>query len=385
MEVAVKARRAFVIAAVTLALMPLARSGHELPVYPSYYPHEIEIAAYRPEQAGALLAAGQLHAYVAAAPRLEAAAPDGIGSVPSLGSLVVVKLNPGSSLAKDEASACAIVGTVARAMAGKGGDLVAHPYPVTPLHGDYLHHADLAEAAAARLAAGADAWPAAGSRPRVRTVGAVAEGLVRPEWRAEGADWDAAIYEVDARHLVQSSTALVNGWAGPRWVRSGWFHAYRVLAEATESQVKERVEADVGRLQAGDIADPAARANLERDVVRQLTAGCRAAVAGYTVRREHFNIGFSTGIENIASDALEGFSSPMFLRTVKLKDFPWNGWLKLGTPTPPQAAWNPVGGFTDEFGRLLWFAVGDPAAMPSPYDHGWVLNRISEVEETPRR
>ena len=44
----------------------------------------------------------------------------------------------------------------------------------------------------------------------------------------------------------------------------------------------------------------------------------------------------------------------------------------------------PVGGFTDDFGRLMWFAVGDPAAIPSPYDHGWVLNRISEVEASPR-
>jgi hypothetical protein len=75
----------------------------------------------------------------------------------------------------------------------------------------------------------------------------------------------------------------------------------------------------------------------------------------------------------------------MFLRTVKLKDFPWNGWLKLGTGTPPLSAWNPVGGFTDDFGRLLWFSVGDAAAIPSPYEHAWVLNRISEVEQTPRR
>jgi hypothetical protein len=75
----------------------------------------------------------------------------------------------------------------------------------------------------------------------------------------------------------------------------------------------------------------------------------------------------------------------MFLRTVKLKDFPWNGWLKLGVASPPQAAWNPVAGFTDAFGRLMWFAVGDPAAVPSPYDHTWVLNRISEVEAVPRR
>ena len=64
--------------------------------------------------------------------------------------------------------------------------------------------------------------------------------------------------------------------------------------------------------------------------MRRLTAGCRAMVAGYTVKREHFNASFSDGIENIAYDALEGLNSPMFMRTVKLKDFPWNGWLKLG-------------------------------------------------------
>jgi hypothetical protein len=107
-------------------------------------------------------------------------------------------------------------------------------------------------------------------------------------------------------------------------------------------------------------------------------------VVGYTVRREYFNASFSAGIENLAPDAIEGFASPMFLRTVKLKDFPWNGWLKLANAAPPQAAWNPVGGFTDEFGRLMWFAIGDAAAIPSPYDHGWVLNRIAEIEATPR-
>ena len=33
----------------------------------------------------------------------------------------------------------------------------------------------------------------------------------------------------------------------------------------------------------------------------------------------------------------------------------------------------------------MWFAVGDPAAVPSPYEAAWMLNRISEVEQTPRR
>jgi hypothetical protein len=108
-------------------------------------------------------------------------------------------------------------------------------------------------------------------------------------------------------------------------------------------------------------------------------------VAGYTLKREHFNATFSAGIENLSYDGLEGLASPMFLRTVKLKDFPWNGWLQLGLAPPPESAWNPVGGFTDPFGRLVWSAVGDPAAIPTPGDAGWTLNRFSDVEASPRR
>ena len=113
--------------------------------------------------------------------------------------------------------------------------------------------------------------------------------------------------------------------------------------------------------------------------------GCRKTVAGYTVKREYFNSEFSAGIENIAYDAHEGFNSPMFIRTVKLKDFPWNGWLALGVDGRPQAAWNPIAGFTDPFGRLMWITLGDPAAVPSPYDENWVFNRISDVASKPRR
>ena len=134
-----KARRAIILITAGLLVAPVARSGHEQPVYPSYYPHEIEIAAVAPQRAGALLVAGQIHAYVGDAPRFEAPVPDAIGSVPSLGSFVVVRLNANSAYASDEISACAGVGTIVREMATKGGDVIAHPYPITPLHGDYLH------------------------------------------------------------------------------------------------------------------------------------------------------------------------------------------------------------------------------------------------------
>jgi hypothetical protein len=376
------ARRALILVAAALLLAPMARSGHEQPVYPSYYPHEIEIAAVEPQEAGDLLGAGKLHGYVGGAPGFAAAPPKKVASAPSLGAFVVVRMNRGSPLAKDDAASCGVVAAVVRALAVKGGDVIAHPYPVTPFHGDYLHHADLAEAAKARLAG--DAVP--GASLKLRTEGALAQSLVRPEWRANGADWDAAIQEVEAGRLVASATTSVNGWMGPRWVRAGWFQAYLLLADTIAvPEARQALEADAARLQSGEVADPTERANLERGLVRRLTAGCRGAVAGYTLRREYFNVSFSDGIENIVFDALEGLNSPMFLRTVKLKDFPWNGWLKLGVGRPPAAAWNPVAGFTDDFGRLMWSALGDPAAIPSPYDDRWVLNRMSEVEASPNR
>jgi hypothetical protein len=377
-------RHVLIIAAILVVLAPLARSGHELPVYPSYYPHEIEITALDPERAGMLLAAGDLNAYVGGTPRFAETLPRDVESVTSLGSFLVVKLNPQSPAANEEASACAVIGTVLRALSSGGESIIPYPYPVTPLHGDYLVHADLAEAKVARFAAVAE--PSTGRSPKISIEGALAERIGRPEWRAQGGVyWDAFLGEVDARRLVADASTHLNGWSGPQWVRSGWFHAHRLLADGVaDPEERRRIDGDLARLQSGDAAGAVERANLERDMVRRLTAGCRAAVVGYTVRREYFNASFSAGIENLAPDVLEGFSSPMFLRTAKLKDFPWNGWLKLGTGTPPKAAWNPVGGFTDEFGRLMWFAVGDAAAIPSPYDHGWVLNRISDIEATPR-
>ncbi len=377
-------RRALVLTAAVLLAATVARSGHELPVYPSYYPHEIEIAAMAPERAAELMRAGKLHAYVGGAPAFAAAPDDKIGMVESLGAFIVVRLNPDSQYAKDEASACAAAGAIVRDMAARAGGsgFVAHPYPVTPFHGDYLAHADRAEAARRRILGG-DAPQLPGDF-EVRASG-LARDLVRPEWLSEGT-WDAAIEEVGAAGLVADATVALNGWLGPRWARSGWFHAYRLLeGSITDGARKQEVEAIVARLQTGAYAGNVERLNLERELVGLLASGCRAMVAGYTVKREHFNAEFSAGVENISFDALQGFSSPMFLRTVKLKDFPWNGWLQLGLNGRPAAAWNPIGGFTDPFGRLMWFAIADPAAIPSPYEAAWTLNRISEVEASPKR
>ena len=380
-------RSAFIIVTMALTIVTVARSGHEMPVYPSYYPHEIEIATIAPERAADPLIASKIQAYVGRAPRFAAAPPVSIGSVESLGSFVIVRVNPSSPLAKNGRSACTIAEIVIRDLAGKGGGLILHPYPVTPFHGDYLHHVDLAEAAKARILSGrADSSDTGVKNLKLKAGSELAQTLVRPEWRTQGSDWDVEVTEVDATELVASASFAMNGWLGPAWVRTGWFHAHLLLSEqAGDENLKQRIETHVQRLRTVAYDGEVERINLERSLVTALVSGCHKRVAGYTVKREYFNVDSSAGIENIAYDSLNGLNSPMFIRTVKLKDFPWNGSLALGIGEPPAAAWNPVAGFSDEFGRLIWSAVGDPALIPSPYESAWMLNRISDVQSSAKQ
>jgi hypothetical protein len=374
------ARRVVLVVTLALAAVTVARSGHELPVYPSYYPHEIEIATLSPERAADLLAEGKLHAYVGSEPRFAGTAPEQVVAVESLGAFLVVRVNPLSPLAKDEASACVMRTAVLHRVAASGGDFVVHPYPVTPLHGDYLYHIDRAEAAKEGMRGDGSRLPAAGIKVKAEGFAAT---LVPADWRAPSSEWDIEVAEVATADLLARNTTMTNGWQGPPWLRTGWFHARLLLAGA--GRPSDRVGEMIELLEADAFASPAERINAERNLVAALTQGCHAAIVGYRVRREFMNIEFSTGIENIGFDALTGLHSPMFLRTVKLKDFPWNGWLALGVQGRPEAAWNPIAGFTDAYGRLMWSALGDPAAIPSPYDSAWMLNRISDVDTSGRR
>jgi hypothetical protein len=376
-----KRRTAFTLLLVTAGLIDVARSGHEFPVYPSYYPHEIRIETMAPDRAVGLLLEGKIQAYIGPEPRFSNASPDSILAVESLGSLLIVRVNPESSRAPDHAAACVLARTVIREIARRHGQFRFHPYPVTPYDGDYLYHTDLADAARIRFvgtAAGAGATSAQG--PRVRTSSVLAKSLVPADWNTQGSARDVDIDEVSAADLAAASTMVTNGWIAPPWARSGWSRAARLLAPSVDDpRQRIRVRGDLERLESGAFAGTVERIRLERELVSELANGCRALVAGYTVKREYISADYSAGIENIAFDSIAGINSPMFVRTVKLKDFPWNGWLSLGMDSGPAAAWNPIAGFSDPFGRQMWNAIGDPALLPSPNDAGWVLNRISDV------
>ncbi|HEX9471102.1 MAG TPA: hypothetical protein VF957_16330 [Bradyrhizobium sp.] len=366
-----------------LAVIGPARSGHELPVYPSYYPHEIEIKTIAPDAAGSLLLHSKIHAYLGNEPHFSASVSD-LSTVESLGSLVTVRINPRSSYAKEEASACAAVRAIARKISSNNPDVILHPYPITPLHGDYLHHVDLAEAAKRRLLSDTQVESAIRDL-KVKAADSSSKRLLRVESTALESDWDIEIKETTLPELIASAMTVINGWLLPPAARSGWYQAYLVLRDALDVGARQRAEADLQRIQSSDFGDPADRINLERAIVTALVSDCRQVVVGYTLKREYFNTEFSAGIENIAFDSLTGLNAAIFIRTVKLKDFPWNGWLYLGIDAQPTSAWNPITGFSDRFGQLMWSAVADPALLPSPYDQAWMANRISEIQATPPR
>lgn len=366
-----------------LAVLGPARSGHELPVYPSYYPHEIEIKTIAPDAAGSLLLQSKIHAYLGNAPHFSGSVSD-LSTVESLGSLVTARINPQSSYAKEEASACAAVRAIARKISSNNPDVILHPYPITPLHGDYLHHVDLAEAAKRRLLSDTQVESAIQDL-KVKAADASSKRLLRVESTAPESDWDIEIKETTLPELIASAMTVIDGWLLPPAARSGWYQAYLVLHDALDLGARQSVEADLQRIQSSDFGDPVDRINLERAIVTALVSDCRQVVVGYTLKREYFNTEFSAGIENIAFDSLTGLNAAIFIRTVKLKDFPWNGWLYLGIDARPTTAWNPITGFSDKFGQLMWSAVADPALLPSPYDQAWMANRISEIQATPPR
>jgi hypothetical protein len=376
----VQAAAAALMAVLFMMLFPsAARPGHELPYYPSYYPQEIRLEAIEPGPAATLLQKSTIHAYIGTDLFQQGKVPAGVDAARSLGSYLVLTFNPASEALSDPQRRCTAASQLL-AVLGEPQDVYrVHPYPVTPYHMDYLHHFDVLESIRKMLRdRPANTGDAGGSRMKVRAHGLLAETVIPPSWRATDDNWDVMVEEVDINSVVQVDITSMNGWQGPPWQKEGWHHAYRILApHLTDETARLAVASIYQRLTNGHYHGQEERLNLERQLVALLTQGCGRVVVGYTVKREYYSTDFSAGVENIAYDAQAGFNSPLFMRTVKLKDFPWNGWLKVGIQAQPIAAWNPIGGFTDAPGRLLWFTLGDPALILATHNSTWMANRFS--------
>jgi len=342
-----------------LTAAPATEAGHEVSYYPSFYPQEIRIEPLDPQAAARefLSKTDPLHAYIGAAPRFAGEAPMHLKSVVSLRSYITASVDPKSARAQSRDARC---GALAHAAAGlaKEPDTVAHPYPVTPYHADYLGHADRLHGAAKQASA---SLPDAGG-PAL------------------------AIHDVQVDELLRKAGVGSNIWVSSPWAKEGWFQAYHLLRAALSDKAQgERADALYERLTLGRFKDLAERLGAGRELVAALTQSCERGVIGYRLRRETYSDEFSNGIENIASDSQFGLNSPIVVRTVKLKDFPWNGWLRLGIGTTATAAWNPVAGFSDAAGRLVWAAIGDDAFLPVTYASHWVQNRAEILADEEER
>jgi hypothetical protein len=373
-----RARTAGLVLGLTCAVVVAPTSSladHEISYFPSFYPHEIRIEPLDPERAAREFVSkiDPLHVYVGAAPRFSGQIPEHLKSVESLKSLITVSVNPQSSRLQGREARCRALEEAAAALAAPP-DVVMHPYPITPYHADYLGHADrLPPGKATRTPTGAPA-------PTFRADADVS--LLSPQALVQATNWDVSLDETSVNALLIEAGISFNDWSAPPWTKEGWFQAYQLLRPPL-SQANDREQADelYDRLTHNEFRDRTEQINLERELLAALIGSCERAVVGYRLRREFYTDDFSDGIENIAVDSQSGLNSAVFLRTVKLKDFLWNGTLRIGVDPRPTAAWNPIAGFNDAAGRLAWSTVGDNAFLPIPYNSRWVQNR-AEIRTT---
>jgi hypothetical protein len=363
------------LACAVVIASPSAQADHEVSYFPSFYPQEIRIEPLDAEGAAREFVnkTDPLHVYVGTAPSFSGQIPEHLKSGESLKSLITVSVNPQSSLLQSREVRCHALDQAAAGLAAPP-DVVMHPYPITPYHADYLGHADrVSPGKAART-------PTRATAPTFRS--GVDLSLLSPQARVQATDWDVSLDETSVSALLIDAGVGFNDWPAPPWTKEGWFQAYQLLRPAL-SQASDREQADglYERLTHNEFRDRAEQFNLERELLAALIGSCERAVVGYRLRREYYTDDFSDGIENIAVDSQSGLNSAVFLRTVKLKDFLWNGWLRIGIDPRPTAAWNPIAGFTDAAGRLVWSTVGDNAFLPIPYNSRWVQNR-AEIRAT---
>src|SRR5262249_3458260 len=224
------------------ALLCVARAdaGHELPFYPGYYPQEIRLETVPVTDAASNPAKTDLHAYLGADPLVGRNDPTDIRSVESLSGYVVLTFNPSSSAVPTAERRCDSAHRVVKAFASPPTGYVAHPYPVTPYHPDYLEHFDVAQS----ILRAYDTTAASASVPRLNVVpggslaakltGALAKRASQP---------DVVVEEVKVDDLLAPRRIAIDGWSGPPWLKEGWFHAYLLEARAITDRAR-REKAD---------------------------------------------------------------------------------------------------------------------------------------------
>ena len=184
----------------------MAEAGHEITFYPSFYPQEVAVRFTSPATAAALLRQNKIHAYAGGDPFAGGAAPAHVRFTESLRGFVVLSFPRAVGAFAGADARCAAGAAMLRALAGRA-PFVAHPYPITPYHDDYVAHVDLVQKARDRVA---------GALPRVRATGALAAALAAVGVPRGGADAEAVLEEIELPALLATAETRLNGWIAVR-------------------------------------------------------------------------------------------------------------------------------------------------------------------------
>lgn len=115
-----------------LVLIP-AEAGHELPYYPSFYPHKIRVEVVSPEAAATRLQQGTLQAYAGATPCFSAPPPAYVSAVSSLGAYLVLTFDGAVAQQWQPEQRCAVLQDMVSILAVGATNLC-----IPPLSGDTL-------------------------------------------------------------------------------------------------------------------------------------------------------------------------------------------------------------------------------------------------------
>ena len=218
---------AFVLIGIAAAIVTVARGGHELPIYPSYYPHEIEIKvararAARPRRCARERSRPMSVAVCAMSARRPSRCARSSRSAPSSPCASIrpprwrrTRLRPAPPSRRS-----------LRELAGherfRPASLSGHAVPrrLSPSRRPRGRRQGALRRLTPRRSATSRSRRAARSRNSIR-IGRRA--MRTGTWRS---------VEVDAAGLMDAATLAMNGWIAPPWVRTGWFHAERLLADA---------------------------------------------------------------------------------------------------------------------------------------------------------
>ncbi len=129
------------------------------------------------------------------------------------------------------------------------------------------------------------------------------------------------------------------------------------------------------KLMNGDYSSAAERIGLIRTAVESSLADSSTTFLVAELDLFYYN-STRQGVENVAYDRFAGPDTYWFYRTVKLRDFMWNGWLRIGVPSLHSSPYDPFGGF-EGYDRAIWMAVSDPPGWPHPRLGGWYPMRVN--------